>query len=127
MDPVLRCKVLDCGNDSWTIIRYYLFNSSPSTQNIFENKFSNRDPGFRSECTPFWPSSESIASMDDITISADSWHEEGVDMHLPKERWDIWNRGRDMKVLCLANLTSMTSGDKLLNITPKRRPPKLQQ
>ena len=101
MHPVIRRRV----------VGYDLFEGSPSTEDVLEDKVGNRFRVIRSCSSSFGIGRKSTASMVSVAIISRLGHEERVDMSFSEQRGNFRNNRWNVKIFRLSDLAFVTSSN----------------
>lgn len=69
MDVVFLGEPIERGDKGCSVVRDDLLESSPSTQNFFENKTPQSPRCLLPQLPPLWPTTETTTSVNDILES----------------------------------------------------------
>ena len=125
VDAVFLHKVARRSNESGAIVSDYLFNATPSTEDLLENEVTKSFFCFSMKGSPLWPGGEGTTSLNKIAELVNHWHQHSVNVGFAEEGQNIRDDWGNVKVVELPGLTGMTSRDEPLDMVFQHWPPEV--
>ena len=101
----------------------YLFNTTPSTEDLLENEVTESFFCFLTKGPPLRPGGEGTTSLSKIVELVNRWHQHSVDVGFTEEGRNVRDDWGNVQAVELPGLTGMTSRDKPLDIVFQHWPP----
>ena len=123
VDAIFLRKVALHSNESRAIVSDYLFNATPSTEDLLKNEVTESFFHFSMKGSSLWPGGEGTTSLNKIAELVNHRHQHSVNVGFMEEGRNIRDDWGNVKAVELLGLTGMTSRNEPLDIVFQHWPP----
>ena len=116
VNVVTRRETVESGNPRCSVVGDDLFESSPSAENVLEEEVRDDIAAFGGGSSCFRPGCQSATTMEDVSVGSALRHVERVEVSFAKNRRNVRNGRRNVKVLGLPNLALVACSDIPANV-----------